>query len=102
MDDRAHRWVGRVADIDDREAFGKPLIEHPLHRHTLAGLEARCRACFLLTFRVVELLGKEECGTATDSELAMLRLHTPVAKLYTAKQAVIVASEVCEAFGGAG
>ncbi|HEX4684248.1 MAG TPA: acyl-CoA dehydrogenase family protein [Gemmatimonadaceae bacterium] len=85
-----------------RMAFGRRLADQPLHRDTLAGLEARCRASFLLTFRVVELLGKEECGTASESELAILRLLTPVAKLYTAKQAVIVASEVCEAFGGAG
>lgn len=85
-----------------RRAFGKPLIEHPLHRDTLLGLEGRVRASFLLTFRVIELMGKEECGSATEMELAILRLLTPVAKLYTAKQAVIVASEVLEAFGGAG
>jgi alkylation response protein AidB-like acyl-CoA dehydrogenase len=34
--------------------------------------------------------------------LQLLRLLTPVAKLYTAKQAVAIASEVVEAFGGAG
>ena len=32
----------------------------------------------------------------------MLRLLTPVAKLYTAKQAVASASEIVEGFGGAG
>jgi hypothetical protein len=32
----------------------------------------------------------------------LLRLLTPVAKLYTAKQAVVVASEAIEAFGGQG
>jgi hypothetical protein len=35
-------------------------------------------------------------------ELAGLRLLIPVAKLYTAKQAVAVASEAVESFGGAG
>jgi alkylation response protein AidB-like acyl-CoA dehydrogenase len=85
-----------------RRAFGKRLQELPLHAATLADLEARCHASFLLAFQVVELLGKEECGEASEGELAMLRLLTPVAKLYTAKQAVIVASEVLEAFGGAG
>jgi alkylation response protein AidB-like acyl-CoA dehydrogenase len=85
-----------------RVAFGRPLIEHPLHRDTLLGLEGRTRASFALTFRVIELMGKEECGSANEMELAVLRLLTPVAKLYTAKQAVIVASEVLEAFGGAG
>jgi alkylation response protein AidB-like acyl-CoA dehydrogenase len=85
-----------------RTAFGKPLIEHPLHVETLSEVALRFRAAFLLAFRVVELLGREECGEATDSDLQLLRLLTPVAKLYTAKQAVAVASEVVEAFGGAG
>jgi len=85
-----------------RVAFGKRLIDHPLHRATLASLEARFRASFHLAFRVVELLGREECGEASERELATLRLLIPVAKLFTAKQAVIVASEALEAFGGAG
>jgi len=50
----------------------------------------------------VELLGKEECGVANESELKLLRLLIPVAKLYSAKQAIAVASEALEAFGGAG
>src|SRR5262249_24023094 len=41
-------------------------------------------------------------GTATTTEKAILRLLTPVAKLYTARQAIASASEVLEAFGGAG
>jgi alkylation response protein AidB-like acyl-CoA dehydrogenase len=85
-----------------RVAFGKPLIEQPLHAEMLAELEMRTRASFLLAFHAVELMGREECGMATDAELALLRLLTPVAKLYTAKQAVVVASEALEAFGGAG
>lgn len=85
-----------------RSAFGKRLIEHPLHAETLAELEARVRASFVLAFGVVELMGKDECGEATEDEQARLRLLTPVAKLYTAKQAVAVASEAIEAFGGAG
>src|SRR5690349_14125028 len=85
-----------------RTAFGKPLIEHPLHVETLADMTLQFRAGFMLAFRAVELLGKEETGEATDSELKLLRLLIPVAKLYTAKQAVAVASEALESFGGAG
>lgn len=92
----AHDYAAR------RQAFGKRLADHPLHAETLAGLDARFHAAFHLTFQVVELLGREETGEATDAELAMLRLLTPVAKLFTAKQAVLVASEVMESFGGAG
>lgn len=85
-----------------RHAFGKPLARHPLHAATLDDLDERFLAAFLLTFQVVELLGKEECAAATETELAMLRLLTPVAKLYTAKEAVAIASEAIESFGGAG
>jgi len=85
-----------------RHAFGKELIEHPLHVETLADMQLELRAAFLLAFRVVELLGKDECGDATESELRLLRFLIPVAKLYTAKQAIAVASEALEAFGGAG
>jgi putative acyl-CoA dehydrogenase len=85
-----------------RSVFGRPLIEHPLHVETLDELETRVRAAFMLAFSAVELMGKDECGDASDAERARLRLLTPVAKLYTAKQAVIVASEAIEAIGGAG
>jgi hypothetical protein len=78
------------------------LIDHPLHVETLADMQLELRAGFLLAFRVVELLGKDECGAATKSESRLLRFLIPVAKLYTAKQAIAVASEALEAFGGAG
>jgi hypothetical protein len=51
---------------------------------------------------VVELLGREDAKTATEEELALVRLLTPIAKLTTGKQAVQIASEALEAFGGAG
>ena len=85
-----------------RRAFGKTIIEHPLHLETLAEMHLEHRAAFLLAFRVVELLGKDECGEATESESRLLRFLIPIAKLYTAKQAIAVASETLEAFGGAG
>src|SRR6059058_586354 len=97
------RCIALATDYSRRRiAFGKPLIEHPLHVETLADMQLELRAAFLLAFRVVELLGKEECGEASQSEMHLLRFLTPVAKLYTAKQAIAVASETVEAFGGAG
>ncbi len=85
-----------------RVAFGAPLIEKPLHMDTLAGLQAEAEAAFHLAFYVAELVGRGETGEIDDEESVMLRLLTPVMKLTTAKQAVHVASEVLEAFGGAG
>jgi hypothetical protein len=51
---------------------------------------------------VARLMGREECGEATDAERRALRALTPIAKLTTGKHAVAVASEALEAFGGAG
>ena len=85
-----------------RTAFGKRLLDHPLHAETLAAMELEWRAGFVLAFHVVELLGIQEAGKATEDDLSRLRLLIPVAKLYTAKQAVAVASEAIECFGGAG
>lgn len=85
-----------------RQAFGASLADKPLHADTLAGMQAEAEGAFHLTFRLAELLGKEETGQASDEDLRLLRTLTPVAKLTTAKQAVAVASEVLESFGGAG
>jgi alkylation response protein AidB-like acyl-CoA dehydrogenase len=85
-----------------RVAFGTPLSEKPLHAETLADLEALYAGAFLLTFRVVELLGREENDALSEREDGLLRLLTPIAKLTTGKQAILVASEALEAFGGAG
>jgi alkylation response protein AidB-like acyl-CoA dehydrogenase len=97
------RGLALVRDYAKRRvAFGLPLSEQPLHADTVAMMEAEVQGAFLLTFRVVELLGREETGVATEEELMVLRLITPIAKLTTGKQAVAVTSEALEAFGGAG
>ncbi|MFP4227348.1 MAG: acyl-CoA dehydrogenase family protein [Salinivenus sp.] len=85
-----------------RTAFGKNLIEHPLHQETLADMQAVLEGTVHLAFRPVELLGRVETGTASASHKSLLRLLTPIAKLTTAKRAVAQISEVLEAFGGAG
>jgi hypothetical protein len=85
-----------------RFAFGAPLSEKPLHMDTLAGLQAEFEGAFHLAFYVAELTGRSETGEISEEDALLLRLLTPVMKLTTAKQAVAVASEVLEAFGGAG
>ncbi len=97
------RATALAADYATRRvAFGRVIAEQPLHAATLATLRAACSGALLLSLRVAELQGREECGVASDDETALLRLLTPVAKLYTGKQAVAVTSEALEAFGGAG
>src|SRR5436305_2850554 len=85
-----------------RGACGAKLIEKPLHMDTLDGLQAEAEAAFHLAFYVAEMTGLSETGEIDEEESLLLRLVTPVMKLTTAKQAVQVASEVLEAFGGAG
>lgn len=85
-----------------RRAFGKPIIEHPLHAATLADMQAEFEAAFHLVFHVAHLLGRCEGAGGDPRERALLRLLTPLTKLWTARLAVAIASETCEAFGGAG
>ncbi len=85
-----------------RQAFGRPLIEQPLHARTLADLQAEFEGAFALAFEVAHLLGRVEHGAADAHEAALLRLLTPLAKLWTGKLAVKLCSEALECFGGAG
>jgi len=97
------RCIALLQDYARRRiAFGKNLADHPLFVETLARMEVELAGAFHLTFYMAELLGKEECRVGTPQDSAVLRLLTPLAKLYTAKQAIAVASEVLEGFGGAG
>jgi len=85
-----------------RVAFGAPLAEKPLHADTLAGLQAEFEAGFHLAFHAVELLGREEADGLDEAGRELLRLMTPVAKLTTGRQSVMLLSEIVESFGGAG
>lgn len=85
-----------------RESFGRPLIMQPLHAQTLADLQAEFEGAFALTFEVAYLLGRVEQRQAAPHEAALLRLLTPLAKLWTGKLAVAICSEALECFGGAG
>jgi alkylation response protein AidB-like acyl-CoA dehydrogenase len=85
-----------------RVAFGAPLSEKPLHRDTIATLLAETAGAFQLAFYVAELTGRSETREISDDDALLLRVLTPVMKLTTGKQSVMVASEVLETFGGAG
>lgn len=89
-------WASR------REAFGRRLRDLPLHRETLADLQVEYEAALSLTLDAARLLGRQESGEAPRSERLLLRLLTPLCKALTGKQAVAVASESLEAFGGPG
>ena len=85
-----------------RVAFGSTLSEKALHMDTLMGLQAEAEGAFHLAFYMAELTGRSEAGEMDEHDAWLLRVLTPVMKLTTARQAVSVASEVLESFGGAG
>jgi alkylation response protein AidB-like acyl-CoA dehydrogenase len=85
-----------------RQVSGRPLLEQPLHAHTLADMQSQFEAAFALAFEVAHLLGRVEQGEASAEETSVLRLLTPLAKLWTGKLAVKICSEALECFGGAG
>jgi len=85
-----------------RMAFGKVLAEQPLHQTTLARMRGTTAGAQAWCLHLADLLGKQEVGSASDDELTLLRAWIPLAKLTLGKQAVAVASEALEAFGGAG
>jgi alkylation response protein AidB-like acyl-CoA dehydrogenase len=84
-----------------RTAFGRTLSEQPLHRRTLALLEADFAAASAATWAMIRELGRVEHGHP-EARPALLRLLTPIIKLGTARDAAAVSSEVLECFGGAG
>jgi hypothetical protein len=65
-------------------------------------MQVEWEGSFHLSFHLALLLGREETGESAEGESALLRLLTPVAKLFTAKRAVCLVAEAMESFGGAG
>ncbi len=82
-----------------REAFGRLLADHAMHRVWLARIAAEYEAMLALSFRAAQLVGEVEHGTGDET---LTRLVTPLTKLACARQAVWACSELIESFGGAG
>lgn len=86
----------------EREAFGRRLDQHPLHREVLREIAIQADGALFLTMRMAQLLGRIEVGDASDEERHLFRVGLALTKLYTGKQAVAVTSEAIECFGGQG
>jgi acyl-CoA dehydrogenase len=91
-----------MAYAAQRQAFGRTLAHHPLHAEVLREMAAETDAALYFTMRMAQLLGRIEAGATKPGEAAVFRIGIALAKLYTAKQAVAVASEAIECFGGQG
>ncbi|KAN0033618.1 hypothetical protein ACTFIV_000079 [Dictyostelium citrinum] len=102
------RCIAVVRDFANRRTvFGKLLKDNLLYLSTLAEMELEFRASLQLLLDVTLLLGKSERqgGVNKDEQKQidlLLRIVTPLSKLYTAKQSITVSSEAIEALGGTG
>ncbi len=94
--------VEAIAWAEERVAFGKRVIEHPLMAETLMDLACEQRLALNWAFRGVELMDKLETGRSSEAERRALRMLTPLLKYVLGKLAVSIASEGVEALGGNG
>lgn len=78
------------------------LIEKPLQARLLASTYVKLSGLLHLTFYTIQLLGKEEYGTASDTDKSLLRILTPLVKAYVAKNSHLSVAECCEMLGGLG
>ncbi|KAF9403950.1 hypothetical protein BGZ94_004434 [Podila epigama] len=90
-----------------REVFGALLKDQPLHLATLANMELQYRATAQFTFFCVAMLGRIEALGASNEQVRirdapLLRLFTPILKVWSAKNAFAMSQEAMEAFGGQG
>ncbi|KAI9231373.1 MAG: hypothetical protein BYD32DRAFT_430992 [Podila humilis] len=90
-----------------REVFGNLLKNQPLHLATLANMELQYRATSQFTFFCVAMLGRIESldnnlPQVKDRDIPLLRLLTPILKVWSAKHAFAMSQEAMEAFGGQG
>jgi putative acyl-CoA dehydrogenase len=82
-----------------RSAFGHKLAEHPLMQNVLADLSLEAEAATALTMRLARAYDRAE---ETESEGALRRLLTPVAKYWICKRAPAHIVECLECLGGNG
>jgi acyl-CoA dehydrogenase len=94
--------VEAIEWAEQRVAFGKRVIEHPLMAETLMDMACEQRLALNWAFRGVGLMDRLDSGRATAEERRTLRLLTPLLKYVLGKQAVSVVSEGVEALGGNG
>jgi putative acyl-CoA dehydrogenase len=81
-----------------RRTFGKLLIDHPLMRNVLADIALESEAAIALAMRLARAFDQK----ADETEAALQRVLTPVAKYWICKRAPVVGSEAMEVLGGNG
>uniref|UniRef100_A0A7S1PI99 Acyl-coenzyme A oxidase n=1 Tax=Percolomonas cosmopolitus TaxID=63605 RepID=A0A7S1PI99_9EUKA len=104
---KMRRIIHLVRDYSTkREAFGKKLGVLPAHVQTLARMSVEYEGCFHLVMDCAKRIGFTEVPDSSSEELRqnqeLVRILTPLAKMYTGKVAVPLISEGLECIGGQG
>ena len=97
------RMVAICRDYSSRRSIGSSkLSEMPLQLRVLAHIETTHRANLIFYLNIAQLFSREQAGVITDHEANLLRVLTPILKLFTGKQVMEVSSEALECLGGMG
>ncbi|MBY4599572.1 isovaleryl-CoA dehydrogenase [Ottowia caeni] len=83
---------------DQRQAFGKCLIEQPLMQNVLADLALESEAATALSLRLARAFDRHE----DEAERLLARVLTPIAKFWICKRGSLFAQEAMECLGGNG
>jgi putative acyl-CoA dehydrogenase len=87
-----------LSHCQQREAFGKRLIEQPLMRNVLADLALESEAATALALRLARAFDRRD----DDHEAVIARLLTPIAKFWICKRGSSFGQEAMECLGGNG
>ncbi|KAF0976807.1 hypothetical protein FDP41_004102 [Naegleria fowleri] len=101
---KMRRIISIVQDFSANRTVnrGQLLSHNSLHLRHLSKMVTETTGCLHFVMDVVRMMGREESGIATAAESHLLRLFTPIIKLYTGKKAIQVVSEGLEMIGGMG
>lgn len=81
-----------------RQAFGKPLMEHALMQNVLADLAIESEAACALSMRLARTFDQQ----SDAREQLLSRVLTPIAKFWICKRGSLFAQEAMECLGGNG
>jgi hypothetical protein len=86
----------------EREAFGRPIVEYPLVRENLAVMKAEAQAALASSLEVTTLVDRIDRGIASPDDVTWHRILVNANKFVTSLAATKVARRGIEALGGNG
>jgi acyl-CoA dehydrogenase len=95
-------YLEASAFAQEREAFGRPIVEYPLVRENLAVMKAEAQAALASSLEVTALVDRIDRGTASADDVTWHRILVNANKFVTSLAATKVARRGIEALGGNG